>query len=66
MRHKESLVSPQQSYSSSSKSLGSSINSFCPEMLSPEETVELLNQLLKKVCKSSKMMKSLTSDPVIR
>jgi hypothetical protein len=35
-------------------------------MLSPEETVELLTQLLKKVSKSNRMTKTMMRDGVIR
>lgn len=42
------------------------VNNFCPELLSPEETVILLNQLLKKVSKSTKMIKSLSSDETVK
>ena len=53
--------------SSSFRSMGSeSINDFCPEMLSPDETVELLSQLLKKVGRSSKMMRAMREDSGMR
>lgn len=46
--------------------LSESLNDFCPEMLSPEETVELLTQLLRKVSKSQKMTKTMIKDANIR
>lgn len=52
----------KSNYSAGKSLMEESIQNFCPELLSPEETVELLNQLLKKVSKSSKMMRSLTND----
>lgn len=47
-------------------SMEESINSLCPEMLSPQETVQLLNKLLRKVSKSNKMVNLLTSDAKIK
>jgi hypothetical protein len=52
----------RNSYSNSKSLMEESLHNFCPELLSPEETVQLLNQLLRKVSKSNKMMKSLTND----
>lgn len=63
LKLKQSTSDYESRNCSNSKSLmEESINNFCPELLSPDETVQLLNQLLRKVSKSSKMMKSLTND----
>lgn len=61
LRGKGSTAESRESGSNRSL-MEESIHNFCPELLSPEETVQLLSSLLQKVTRSSKMVKSLTSN----
>lgn len=52
-------MSKANSIRNSTVSNSSLMESFSPEMLSPEETIELIFQVFKRVGKSSRMLKVL-------